>query len=82
MAETIIELLIYLMIGYAGTGLVFAIPFLLFGINQIDPAARGGSFWFKVVIIPGVAAFWPYLVFRWFRQMGPPEESSPHRRIN
>ncbi|HZO53790.1 MAG TPA: hypothetical protein VFB63_13830 [Bryobacteraceae bacterium] len=52
---------------YAGIGLVFAIPFLAWGLPRIDAAARGSSLAFRLFILPGVATFWPLLLRRWLR---------------
>ncbi|MFO1512855.1 MAG: hypothetical protein U1F83_08095 [Verrucomicrobiota bacterium] len=61
-------------------GLVFAIPFALIGVKQIDPHAAHGSWGFRLLIIPGTMAFWPLLLKRWLRgAKEPPEESNAHR---
>ncbi len=45
-------------------GLAVAVPFLGFGIDRIDPAARG-SYVFRVLVIPGVVLLWPIVLVRW-----------------
>jgi hypothetical protein len=52
---------------YAAAGLVFALPFLAWGLPRIDHAARGSSLAFRLVILPGAAALWPLLLYRWQR---------------
>ena len=64
---------------YAGLGLVFAIPFVVRGVGRIDPIARNGSWGFRLVIVPGVVAFWPLLGWRWMRGAPPPAERNAHR---
>jgi hypothetical protein len=66
---------------YAGIGIVFAILFVAVGAARIDPTARAGTTGFRILILPGAAAFWPLLLTRWIRGEGkPPEERTPHRK--
>jgi hypothetical protein len=47
---------------YLGGGLVFALHFLLRGgLARLDPSAGAGSRPFKLLILPGVVALWPFL---------------------
>lgn len=67
---------------YLAGGLAFAIPFVLFGVNKLDPHARHGSWGFRVIIVPGTMALWPLLLLRWARGVHePPEERNEHRRV-
>ena len=67
---------------YLACGLLFAVPFILFGVQKIDPQAARGSWGFRLLIFPGAAAFWPLLLGRWFRGVrNPPEEFNAHRRL-
>ncbi|MEM8796706.1 MAG: hypothetical protein AAGE61_14145 [Pseudomonadota bacterium] len=50
---------IYLWIG----GAVAAI-FLLFGIERVDPAARG-AYGFRPLLVPGILLLWPLVLWRW-----------------
>jgi hypothetical protein len=52
---------------YASAGFVFGIAFVTTGIARLDPAAKGSSWGFRVIILPGVAALWPWLLTRWVR---------------
>ena len=66
---------------YLACGLVFAIPFALFGVTKVDPHAVHGSWGFRLLVIPGTMAFWPLLLRRWARgAKEPPEECNAHRR--
>ena len=66
--------------AYLACGLVFAIPFALVGVKQIDPHAAHGSWGFRLLVIPGTMAFWPLLLRRWLGSAHePPEECTPHR---
>ena len=61
-------------------GLLFAIPFVFFGVKKIDPHAAHGSWGFRLLIIPGTLAFWPLLLRRWLKGIHePPEECNAHR---
>ena len=64
---------------YLGLGLVFAVPFVLRGVERIDPSARGASWGFRVLVLPGSVALWPLLLRRWASGREVPEERSPHR---
>lgn len=67
---------------YLGCGLAFAAPFVLRGVNQVDPVARDGTWGFRAAILPGVALLWPLLAFRWARgSVHPPRELNAHRRL-
>ena len=81
MAESIARGFLWLLAGYAGIGLVFAVAFAAAGVPRIDPNARGASFGFRVVIVPGATALWPVLLRRWLRgDREPPLERNAHSR--
>ena len=66
---------------YLTCGLLFAVPFVLVGVNKIDPSAAHGSWGFRLLIIPGTLAFWPLLWRRWYKGISfPPPEDNAHRR--
>jgi hypothetical protein len=66
--------------AYLACGFVFAVPFVLFGVQSIDPHALHGSWGFRLLILPGTMAFWPLLLRRWLKGIHePPEERNPHR---
>ena len=65
---------------YTAVGFVFGCVFAFAGAKTIDPGAAAGSWGFKLLIIPGCAVFWPYLLKRWISKSPPPEECSAHRR--
>ena len=74
------ELIMLGISAYLLSGLVFAIPFVLVGVNKIDPHAAHGSWGFRVLIIPGTMFLWPLLARRWLKGIHePPEENNPHR---
>lgn len=65
---------------YLLAGLLFAIPFALFGADRIHPAARGSGWGFRCIIVPGVMVFWPWLVWKWLSGRES-EEDNAHRRL-
>ena len=62
---SMLDILILGLAAYGILGLAFALPFVWRGVDRIDPAAREGSLGFRLLILPGVAALWPLLLFRW-----------------
>ena len=81
MNETIATWLVTALAVYAGLGLLFAVAFVIRGVARIDPQAEGGSWGFRLAILPGVAALWPLLARRWARGQPPPEERNAHRDL-
>lgn len=67
--------------AYLGCGLGLAAPLAWFGVNRIDPHAKGGSWGFRLLILPGTTVLWPWLLHRWLKGVQePPEENTAHRR--
>jgi len=68
------------MYAYAIVSVLFAILFVLRGVQRVDHQAQGASIGFRLLIFPGAAAFWPLLLMRWVRATGEPlGEGNPHR---
>lgn len=57
---------------YLVFGLAFALAFVARGLAEIDPAARGMPRLARLLIVPGAAALWPLLLWKWFTQKSPP----------
>jgi hypothetical protein len=64
---------------YAIVGVVFALLFVVRGVQRIDPVARQSSWGFRAMIFPGSVALWPLLLRRWLRGLPPPAERNAHR---
>lgn len=76
----IAETLLLVLGFYLLAGLLFAGPFVLWGIAKIDPVAARSGWGFRVVVFPGVVCLWPLLALRWGRGVSePPEERNAHR---
>lgn len=80
MTTTTANALLSLAAFYAAAGLIVAVPFVLKRVERIDPDARGGSWGFRLAILPGVVALWPWMVLRKAVGDDPePRERTPHR---
>jgi hypothetical protein len=62
------ELVLLVAAGYLAAGLLFGVAFVTVGVVRIDPAARGTSVAFRLVILPGSVALWPALAVVWVRR--------------
>jgi len=83
MLEIFANAFVYTLAAYAILGLVFAVPFVWFGVQHLDSEAEGAGIGFRLLILPGVAAFWPMFLSRWRRGIiEPPVEKNPHRVSN
>ena len=81
MAEEIAVWVVRLAGLYLLAGAVFAVPFVVKGAGRIDPVAREATRGFRILIVPGVIAFWPLLAKRWLSgSTHPPPECNAHRR--
>ena len=49
---------------YAALGLAFGVLFVGLGVGRMDAAARGTHIGFRLLILPGVIALWPFLLVR------------------
>jgi hypothetical protein len=80
MLELLAKVFVYAFEAYALVGLVFAALFVSVAVHKLDSEARASGFAFRLLIVPGVAAFWPTLLARWIRGLQePPLERNPHR---
>ena len=50
---------------YLGIGVLFALFFLTGAVGWFDPAAKGTSIGFRLIIFPGVVALWPIVLEKW-----------------
>lgn len=58
------ELLVQAATIYLAVGAVVAAAFLLFGLDRVDPRARG-AYLFRPMIAPGLILLWPLVLPRW-----------------
>jgi uncharacterized membrane protein YhaH (DUF805 family) len=52
---------------YLAAGAAFGLVFIVFGIARIDHGARGAPWTFRLLVLPGVIAFWPWMALLWRR---------------
>jgi len=64
---------------YAITGLIFATIFVTRGVTKVDPRTAAAPKTLRLLILPGVAAFWPLFARRWFSGTGELVEHNAHR---
>jgi hypothetical protein len=51
---------------YVWIGMAVALLFVAFGLDRVDPAARG-AYAFRPLLLPGATLLWPYVIRRWAR---------------
>ena len=52
---------------YAAIGMVAALAFVSFGIARVLPAGTPVTLGARVLLLPGAALLWPYVLLRWVR---------------
>lgn len=62
-----VTIILIIVAVYLAAGLLFAIPFVIKGVTQIDESAICSKWGFRLIIIPGVIVFWPVLLMKWMR---------------
>lgn len=59
------QVILLLAAVYLAMGLSFALAFTTWGAGRIDAAARGTSAAFRLLLVPGATALWPWLAIKW-----------------
>jgi hypothetical protein len=52
---------------YAGIGLAVGLAFIAFGVTRVLPHQPPVSAGARLLLLPGAAALWPYVLVRWMR---------------
>src|SRR5712692_5718400 len=55
---------------YAVAGVVTAVAFVTFGVAQVLPAGTPVTVGARLLLLPGAAALWPYVLLRWVKAHG------------
>jgi hypothetical protein len=50
---------------YVMAGVLFAVAFAVSGVTQVQPAPM--TVGARILILPGAAALWPFLLTRWLK---------------
>ena len=69
------EVMLWAVTAYLAIGLMVGVSFVWKGVSRIDPAAQGASPTFRLLILPGSIALWPWIVQRWLQARNGVEHS-------
>ena len=50
---------------YAIAGICTAVAFIMFGVTRVLAERMPVTIGARILILPGAAALWPYVVYRW-----------------
>ena len=65
--EIFVNLLINALGFYLLIGFLFSLLLLWKGLAKIDPNTIGSGIGFKLLVLPGLCAFWPLFVRKWLK---------------
>jgi hypothetical protein len=57
---------------YLGAGGMFGVVFVIVAVQRLEPAAATMPLTARLLVLPGMAALWPWLAWRWWRRQAPP----------
>jgi hypothetical protein len=63
----IVELILKALTVYLVCGSLFAIAFIIKGVEKVDTSAQDSSLGFRIIIFPGAVVFWPLLLKKWLK---------------
>ena len=69
MNATIISTALLTVAVYVFIGVATAACFVCRGIGHVDPAARNTSIVFRMLLVPGCVALWPWILLWWKRAL-------------
>ncbi len=52
---------------YAAVGVAVGISFVMFGVSRALPAPAPVTIGARILLFPGAAALWPYVLMRWLK---------------
>jgi hypothetical protein len=67
--------LVYLLYGYAFSGMVFGLYFIIRGAARLDTGARQMSVAMRLLLLPGSVALWPLLLIKLITRKSCPPHS-------
>ena len=59
--------ILFALAAYLSVGSAVAVSFVIFEIGRGDPRAIGAPRTFRVLVLPGCIALWPFVLYRWMR---------------
>lgn len=65
--ETVINSLLLVGGIYLAMGLIFSLFFLWKGVEKVDENTQGAGLFFKLLLLPGMCAFWPLFLKKWIQ---------------
>ena len=69
-ALSVAMILLDALVAYAVAGVVTAIAFVVFGIARVLPADTPVTVGARILLVPGAAVLWPFVLSRWLRMRG------------
>ncbi|RNC80004.1 MAG: hypothetical protein ED557_12800 [Balneola sp.] len=63
--ERVISTILVIVLIYILIGILFSILFIWKGLSKVDHGVEGSGKLFKVLIFPGLVAFWPLFAAKW-----------------
>ena len=63
----VVQVIISIVGIYILCGFLFAIPFVMKGVTEVDEGTHGTKLGFRLIIIPGTIEFWPLLLSKWIK---------------
>ena len=54
---------------YAAAGVAVAAAFVVFGVARVLPEPAPVTLGARILIFPGAAALWPYVLIRWLKAL-------------
>ncbi|MEP7318740.1 MAG: hypothetical protein ABI921_08355 [Panacibacter sp.] len=67
MTETIVSFMFIVGAVYMLAGILFTIFFQAKGLSKIDEGTHGAGIGFRIIILPGIIVFWPFLLRKWIK---------------
>ena len=60
-------ILLYCLALYVLAGVITAVAFVIFGVTQVLPHSTTVTTGARILLLPGAAALWPFVLFRWLK---------------
>ncbi|MGE3844429.1 MAG: hypothetical protein AB7I50_22930 [Vicinamibacterales bacterium] len=70
---------VFLLQAYAVAGFLFSAAVLPRHINQLDAGMTKAPAALRLLLVPGMTAFWPVFALRWLKRTSAPVERNAHR---